>query len=96
MSSDPVDRLLDAAENGQTLIQNRDVLHFTFIPKIILHRTTEQEQITQSLLPLLKKSKPSNLLVYGKPGTGKTLVIKKKTGNTGVWGNLINNLLIPC
>ena len=77
MSSDPVDRLLDAAENGQTLIQNRDVLHFTFIPKTILHRTTEQEQITQSLLPLLKKSKPSNLLVYGKPGTGKTLVIKK-------------------
>ena len=74
---DPIDRLLDAAESGKSLIKNRDILQTTYIPDTIQHRDSEQEQVTQSLLPILKQSRPSNLLVYGKPGIGKTLVVKK-------------------
>lgn len=74
---DPIDALLDAAQNGKSIIKNREILHFTHIPNTIYYRDQEQKEITQSLLPILKHSRPSNLLVYGKPGTGKTLVIKK-------------------
>jgi len=74
---DTVDVLLDAAENGKSLIKNRNILHYTYIPNTIYHRDLEQKQVTQSLLPILKQSRPSNLLVYGKPGTGKTLIVKK-------------------
>lgn len=74
---DPIDRLLDSAENGKSLLKNRTILHFTYIPDTILHRDIEQEMVTQTLLPILKQSRPSNLLIYGKPGTGKTLVVRK-------------------
>ena len=74
---DPVERLLDNADQGHTIIKNPNVLRHDYIPKRILHRDKQQELVTQSLIPLYRKSIPPNLLVYGKPGTGKTLVIKK-------------------
>lgn len=77
VNEDPVESLFDAAEAGQSLILDRNILHFTYIPNVINHRDAEQKKVAQSLLPILKQSKASNLLVYGKPGTGKTLVVKK-------------------
>jgi cell division control protein 6 len=60
----------------ETVFANKKVLQSTFIPGEISHRDDQISQVAQILSPALKGEKPSNLFVYGKTGTGKTLVVK--------------------
>jgi len=58
----------------ETIFENKKVLQSTYIPEDIYHRDEQISQIAQILAPALKLDKPSNLFVYGKTGTGKTLI----------------------
>ena len=61
---------------GQNKIfKDRAVLQSSHKPNEIPHRTAQIKQIASILAPVLRGDKPSNLFLYGKTGTGKTLSI---------------------
>lgn len=58
---------------------NKRALQSAYIPETILHREEQMKQIANILAPALKGDKTSNIFIYGKTGTGKTLTIKHIT-----------------
>lgn len=58
-----------------TIFKNKTALQPNHRPGDIKHRSEEIDKITKILAPCLRLNKPSNLFLYGKTGTGKTLSI---------------------
>jgi cell division control protein 6 len=73
---DILDTIFNSAIKNKNIIKNRQVLTIDYVPDKLLFRTKESTAIAQSLSVILKKGRPSNLLIFGKPGTGKTAVVK--------------------
>ena len=62
-----------------SLFTDRAVFSPTYTPDTLLHREEQMKQVAQTLAPCLKLQKPSNLFIYGKTGTGKTLTVRYVT-----------------
>jgi archaeal cell division control protein 6 len=71
-----IEEIFQRAKQGRALFQNRDALSTEYVPERLPFRENQIKQIAQILAPALHGSKPSNLLLYGKTGTGKTAVAR--------------------
>ena len=76
METDPLDQIFDEYLEAPTLFKQRDTLNAAFIPPRLPHRTEEIKAVGSTLAVALKGAIPSNIFLYGKPGTGKTAVVR--------------------
>ena len=67
-----LDKIFDSFTN-RPIFKNKYILQSNYTPETIPHRDKQVNQIASILAPCLRLERPSNLFIYGKTGTGKTL-----------------------
>ncbi len=76
--------LLDGVFNrflhGSEVFKNREVLRHDYIPESLPHREEQIQRLGETVAPILKNTRCSNIFIYGKTGTGKTAVVKYVLG----------------
>lgn len=60
----------------ESIFKDKNALQSNYSPETIPHRDKQIKEIAAIFAPTLKSEKPSNLFLYGKTGTGKTISIK--------------------
>jgi cell division control protein 6 len=79
MGKQELDNFFEEFLDRKSIFINKKFLQSNFTPENIPHRNNQINQIANILAPSLKLEKPSNLFIYGKTGTGKTLSVKHIT-----------------
>ena len=68
--------VFDELMHEERIFKNREALASTYIPPEFPHRDAEINEVAKILKPALYGARPSNILIYGQTGTGKTAVAK--------------------
>lgn len=69
-----LDKIFNSLDSDR-VFKDKGILQTNYTPSTIPHRDSEIEQVASILAPALRKERPSNLFIYGKTGSGKTLSI---------------------
>lgn len=71
-----IDKIFDSFVNNN-LFKDKTILQSNYTPESIPHRDEQIEKVASILAPTLRGERVSNLFVYGKTGSGKTLSVQK-------------------
>jgi cell division control protein 6 len=74
MESEIKNNIFSKFLQNKPIFVNRNALTISFTPRTIPHREKQINDLSRILAPALKGERPSNVFLYGRPGTGKTLV----------------------
>ncbi len=70
-----LDFIFNSYINKKRAFKNKKIITTSYKPEELPHRDNEIENLASILSPSLSGDKPSNVFVFGKPGTGKTAVV---------------------
>jgi archaeal cell division control protein 6 len=73
---DVLDDVFEKFVASASIFRDREVLRHDYLPERLPHREQQIRGLGQTVAPVLKGARSSNILIYGKPGTGKTAVVK--------------------
>ena len=76
MENSDKSNVFDKLMKEQPIFKNREVLSSAYVPHEFPHRDEQINEIAGILKPALYGARPSNILIYGQTGTGKTAVTK--------------------
>jgi len=68
--------VFDRFLRGARIFKDREILRHDYVPESLPHREDQIRFLGEIVAPLLKGVRCSNILIYGKTGTGKTAVVK--------------------
>jgi cell division control protein 6 len=71
-----LDGVFDKFVNGAKLFKDREALRHDYLPERLPHREDQIRLLGETVAPVLKDARCSNIFIYGKTGTGKTAVTK--------------------
>lgn len=60
----------------EPIFKDKTALQSNYTPESISHRDEQIQNIASILAPALRSEKPSNIFIYGKTGSGKTLTVQ--------------------
>ncbi|MBU2560918.1 MAG: ORC1-type DNA replication protein [Nanoarchaeota archaeon] len=79
MTEKGLDNFFETYLKKEPLFLDKSVIQSAHTPDEIPHREEQIKQIANILAPALRMERPSNIFIYGKTGTGKTVCVRHTT-----------------
>ncbi len=71
-----LDDVFNKFVSNTRIFRDREVLRHDYLPDRLPHREEQIRELGETVAPVLKGARSSNIFIYGKTGTGKTAVAK--------------------